>query len=97
MSDLVNYINTSKKNLLITLLHNRFEEDVMDYLDNGEYASIEELDAWLDEHMRELDETCDRIRDWYAPRIAEEHSQGEGEQWIIYTNDEMEDPEDNEE
>ena len=79
MSDLINYINTNKENLLINLLRNRFEEDVVDYLDNGEYSSIEELDAWLDEHMREFDEVCDKVREWYAPRIAEENEQADEE------------------
>ena len=80
MSDLINYINTNKENLLINLLHNRFEEDVVDYLDNGKYSSIEELDAWLDERMRELDEVCDKIREWYAPRVQEEQNQEDEEE-----------------
>lgn len=75
MSDAIQkYINSNKQGLILSLMQKRFEEEVMEYLDKGKYNSMEELDQWLDPKMREYDQLCDYVREWYAPKVEEEQN-----------------------
>ena len=54
-----------KANLIFEIMRARFEDRVYEYLESGEYSSIEELDAWIDEKLRQYQAEHKAVKDYY--------------------------------
>ena len=55
----------NKRGVLITLMKRKFEDHVYDYLNNGDFSSMEALDAWLDKELCTYFDECDAIKAFY--------------------------------
>lgn len=62
-------MNKSKLSLLLSMMQQRFEDNVYGILNDGKYQSMEELDAMLDERLRKYYDECDMVRDYYDKKI----------------------------
>ena len=60
-----------KKGLLTTMMRTRFEDRVYDKLETGDFHSIDELDAWLDEALTSFRSELQAVSDYYDKRISE--------------------------
>lgn len=58
-----------KRNLLIEMIRNKFEDEVFEYLEAGDYDSMEELDRWLDEKLQKLESEENLVRTYYEGKI----------------------------
>ncbi len=58
-----------KRNLLIEMIRNKFEDEVFEYLEAGDYDSMEELDRWLDEKLQKLEAEENLVRSYYEGKI----------------------------
>lgn len=65
MSDEEKNWTKKKANLIFEIMRARFEDRVYEYLENGEYNTIEELDAWLDEKLRQYQAEHRAVKDYY--------------------------------
>ena len=64
-----------KKRLLLTLLRYRFEDTMMDILESTNYESMEELDADIDEKLRQYDEQTIMVREYYDELIVKKEKE----------------------
>ena len=60
-----------KNNIIQRLMHGIFEDACADYLQNGDWENVPELDEWLDEKLREHDEVCKTVREYYDAKMYE--------------------------
>lgn len=60
----------NKKNLLLKITKQRFEESVYEKLDEGGFDSIEELDDWLDKNMDALQRQRMAIGEYYDAMLS---------------------------
>lgn len=60
----------NKKNLLLKITKQRFEESVYERLDEGGFDTIEELDDWLDKNMDALQRQRMAIGDYYDAMLS---------------------------
>lgn len=63
------FIEKQKKALLCTLMQEKFEERVMEYIESDKYESMEELDAWINSAIRTYFDEIDTIKDYYDKKI----------------------------
>ena len=62
------YIET-KRDMLVSVINQKFEEGVYDYVGDATYESIEELDKWLDERFMEYYAAIDQINKYYNAKL----------------------------
>ena len=62
------YIET-KRDMLLSVINQKFEECVYDYVGDATYESIEELDKWLDERFMEYYAVIDQINKYYNAKL----------------------------
>ena len=60
----------NKKNLLLKITKQRFEESVYERLDEGGFGTIEELDDWLDKNMDVLQRQRMAIGEYYDAMLS---------------------------
>ena len=58
-----------KKKLVCALMKYRFEDHMMDILENGDYNSLEELDETIEEELTAYDNNIRMIQDFYNEKI----------------------------
>ena len=58
-----------KKGLVHVVLKEMLEESVRDYIRNGNYSSMEELDKWIDEAYASYVETRSNVKNYYDSKI----------------------------
>ena len=58
-----------KHALIAEVMSASFEEELKNYIKNGNWKSFEELDAWVDKGLRSHDMVQEQIRDYYAAKI----------------------------
>lgn len=63
------FIERQKRALLCTLMQEKFEERVMDYIESDKYESMEELDSWIDSAIRTYFDEIDTIKDYYDNKL----------------------------
>lgn len=63
------FIEKQKKALLCTLMQEKFEERVMEYIESDKYESMEELDTWIDSAIRTYFDEIDTIKDYYDSKL----------------------------
>lgn len=63
------FIEKQKRALLCTLMQEKFEERVMEYIESDKYESMEELDAWIDSAIRTYFDEIDTIKDYYDSKL----------------------------
>jgi hypothetical protein len=59
----------NKRNLILTMMRQKFEEQVYEYLEKGEYQSLEEMDAWIDERLHQFEDERRAIREYYNSKM----------------------------
>lgn len=59
----------NKRNLILTMMRQKFEEQVYEYLEKGEYKSLEEMDAWIDERLHQFEDERRAIREYYNAKM----------------------------
>lgn len=64
-------IERRKKNLLMAITQDIFEEDIREVVKNGGYVTIEELDALIDPKIKAYFELRHNIEIFYNSRICE--------------------------
>jgi len=55
----------TKRNLILTMMREKFEERVYAYLDGGEYKSMEELDKWVDDELHKFENERKQLKAYY--------------------------------
>ena len=63
------FIEKQKRALLCTLMQEKFEERVMEFIESEKYESMEELDAWIDNAIRTYFNEIDTIKDYYDSKL----------------------------
>lgn len=71
MNDEVREFEKRKNNLVQRLMHGIFEDACADYIENGNWTTASELDAWIDEKLKEHDEACQMVKNYYDAKIYE--------------------------
>ena len=62
-------MNKNKRGLILTMMQQRFEENVYAILDEVNFQNMDELDAMLDEKLREYFDECDVVKEYYDKKI----------------------------
>jgi hypothetical protein len=55
----------NKCNLILTMMKQKFEDEVYAYLEKGEFNSLEEMDHWIDDKLRKFEDEREALRDFY--------------------------------
>ena len=64
-------IEKKKKSLILELMHDKFEENMKEQISARSWASVDELDAYLDQQLQKFYEECDAVSNYYDKRIEE--------------------------
>lgn len=56
----------NKRGILFKLMKRKFEDHVYDYLNNGDFSSMEDLDAWLEKEFCTFYDEIDTIKVFYG-------------------------------
>jgi hypothetical protein len=59
----------NKRNLILTMMRQKFEEQVYEYLEKGEYKSLEEMDQWIDERLHLFENERYAVREYYDSKM----------------------------
>lgn len=59
----------NKRNLILTMMRQKFEEQVYEYLEKGEYQSLEEMDQWIDERLRQFEDERYAVKEYYDSKM----------------------------
>lgn len=59
----------NKRNLILTMMRQKFEEQVYEYLEKGEYKSLEEMDQWIDERLHRFEDERYAVREYYDSKM----------------------------
>ena len=59
-----------KKNLILKIVKNLFEESCMNYLNENEWRNAEDIDQWFDQKLKEHDQLVTSIRKYYNSKIS---------------------------
>ena len=60
-----------KRDLIRSISHEILFDACMDYMKNGQWKSIEDLDEWIDAKLKEHDEACRNVKEYYDSIIYE--------------------------
>jgi len=69
MNDEMRARTKNKRNLILSMMKAKFEDRVYDYLDKGEYQSIDEMDEWVDEQLRLFENETTAVREYYNDKM----------------------------
>ena len=58
-----------KREMVINVINQKFEEGLYDYIGDANYESIEELDSWLDDRFREYYGAIDQVNKFYDAKL----------------------------
>lgn len=58
-----------KKNLILKIVKNLFEESCMNYLNENEWRNAEDIDQWFDQKLKEHDQLVISIRKYYNNKL----------------------------
>lgn len=73
----IKHFEKQKKGLLKTIVQNRFERNLEDYLFENElnkWESMDELDEILSESLNDYYDIMEKINEYYNPRIEEDEA-----------------------
>lgn len=59
----------NKRNLILTMMQQKFEEQVYEYLEKGEYQSLDEMDQWIDERLHQFEDERHAVREYYNSKM----------------------------
>ena len=59
----------NKRCLILEMMKLRFEDRVYDYLESGEYKSMEELDEWIANALHQFEAERKQVKEYYDKRI----------------------------
>ena len=62
--------NKAKRGLLITLMKDRFENNLSKILESGNYSSMDELDDILDMELRKYYSEIDVVKSFYEQKCS---------------------------
>ncbi len=65
------YLNRAKRGFLVTMMQRKFEDDMYDIFKKTQFASIEHLDAFVDEKLRSYYSDIDAVKAYYSSKIGE--------------------------
>lgn len=51
------------------MMRQKFEETVYSYLEKGEYKSLEEMDEWIDNKLRQFEDERSAVREYYNAKM----------------------------
>lgn len=58
-----------KKNLILRIVRNLFEESCMTYLNESDWHTVADIDRWFDAKLTEYDQLVASIRKYYNDQI----------------------------
>lgn len=56
---------TQKREIILGIIGQKFQDSLDVYLSDANYESIDELDAWLDDRLKEYYAVVDKINEFY--------------------------------
>lgn len=59
----------SKCNLILTMMKQKFEDEVYEYLEKSEFKSMDEMDAWIDERLHRFYDERESVKKYYEAKI----------------------------
>ncbi len=62
--------NKRKRNLILTLMQDQFEENMFEEFMDRDFESFDEMDEFVDEKLRALDEEMDLVKEYYRDKIS---------------------------
>jgi len=62
--------NKRKRNLILTLMQDQFEETMYEEFMDRDFGSLDEMDAFVDEKLRALDEEMRLVKEYYKDKIS---------------------------
>lgn len=62
--------NKRKRNLILTLMQDQFEENMYEEFMDRTFESLDEMDAFVDEKLRALDEEMRLVKEYYKDKIS---------------------------
>lgn len=65
----IDNIEEKKRGLLITIMTNKFEENIAELLEGGNYETMEELDQIVDQKLRRYYDECEMVKNYYDEKI----------------------------
>ena len=54
-----------RRNLILTIMRAKFEDNVYEYLEEGAYSTVEELDSHIDAMLRHYETEVEALRSYY--------------------------------
>ena len=62
--------NKRKRNLILTLMQDQFEENMYEEFMDRNFRSLDEMDTFVDEKLRALDEEMRLVKEYYKDKIC---------------------------
>ena len=62
--------NKRKRNLILTLMQDQFEENMDEEFMDRTFESLDEMDAFVDEKLRALDGEMRLVKEYYKDKIS---------------------------
>lgn len=62
--------NKRKRNLILTLMQDQFEDNMYEEFMEREFQSLDEMDKFVDEKLRALDEEMNLVKEYYKDKIS---------------------------
>ena len=59
----------NKRGLILEMMKMRFEDRVYEYLEEGKYESMDELDAWISNVLQQFEAERKQVKEYYDKRI----------------------------
>lgn len=59
----------NKCNLILTMMKQKFEDEVYEYLEKSEFKSMDEMDAWIDERLHRFYDEREAVKKYYEAKI----------------------------
>jgi len=59
----------NKCNLILTMMKQKFEDEVYEYLEKSEFKSMDEMDTWIDERLHRFYDEWEAVKKYYEAKI----------------------------
>lgn len=58
-----------KRNVILTIMKNSFEEGCRDYIETGKWKTIEELDEWIGDYLKQYMKAKNEVKNYYNEKL----------------------------
>ena len=62
--------NKRKRNLILTLMQDQFEENMYEEFMERDFESFDDMDTFVGEKLKALDEEMDLVKEYYKDKIS---------------------------